>query len=735
MIVGLEPGERVRDPGVTGSDHGGPRAGRPPPPTQTQNALSGVASGPVAQVGVVHGDVIQHYHEPWHTVAPNSLPPRPAQFVDRELVMAELDRCLALSAEGGVPVLVLIGPSGVGKTAVAVEWLHRRRPEAIYGALHADLRGPRLGAAVDRQSEVLARFLRELGVPPRLIPDGLEERRSLLRSVTAERQVLLLLDNPSTAAQVSDLLPTAPGNIVVVTSRFRAPGFVRLAGARLVDLDPLDAEASLDLLTRVVTDGRIAAAGGTARTLTRLCDGHPLALWITASTLTNHPTWSVEDVVDRLSVDRRRLLDLSVEEDLPVRTVFDDSYDDLSADTQKTYRTLGLHPGSSFTADAVASALEIPASLATRHLETLYDACLLVEVSAGRFAFHDLVRVDARRRAEEVDQPEDLDNAVGRLLEWYLRRTAAADAVIMPGRWRLNTYYGRIPAARDPRAEEREWKWLEAERPTLLICVRLASATGRYELVWMLCEALWSLYFRRQYYDDWIETHRLGIAAAVQLRDGRAEGRLRCQLGIAYVERNRFDDARHEFTQALEADRAAGHRRGQATAWEQLGGLDESMGRFDEAVTAFSMALSISEDERAKAINWHRLGRVHLATEDMTEADQAFHRSLDLLAGLDPPDPYNVARVRTSRGEREIRLGHGVEARALLVAALAVMVRERAALQEARIRHLLAETYLLLDDRVAARHEARQALAGYAELENPEAAAVQTLLDELDPTG
>jgi tetratricopeptide (TPR) repeat protein len=716
---------------MTGPDQDGTYAGRP----QTHNMLSGAAAGPVAQVGVVHGDVVQHYHELSHDVAPSGLPPRAAQFVDRDLVMAEMDRCRALCSDGRVPVLVLIGPGGVGKTAAAVEWLHRRRPEAIYGALHADLRGPNIGAAVLHPSEVLARFLRELGVHPRLIPDGLEERRSRFRSVTAKRNVLLLLDNPSAATQVRDLLPTSPGNMVVVTSRFRAQGLVELAGAQPVDLDPLDSDASLDLLTRVVTDGRIAAAGGTAHTLTRLCDGLPLALWITASTLTNHPSWSVEDVVDRLSIDRHRLLDLSVEQDLSVRTVFDDSYDELGADTQKTYRTLGLHPGSSFTADAVAHALEIPVARAAEQLEALYNACLLVEVSAGRFGFHDLVRVDARRRAEDEDQPEDRDTAVERLLDWYLRRTADADAAIMPGRWRLNAYYDRIPTASSPQAEEHAWKWLETERANILVCVRIASATGRHELVWMFCEALWSLYFRRQYYDDWIQTHELGVPAAVQLHDGRAEGRMRCQLGIAYVERKRFDDARSQFTQALEADRAAGHQRGEATAWEQLGALDESAGRFDDALAAFTTALSLTEDNRANAINWHRLGRVHLATGHLAEADQAFRRSLDLLAALEPPDPYNVARVRTSLGEKEIRLAHGAEARELLAAALPVMMSERAALQEAKIRHLLAEAYLLLDDRVAARVEARQAFSVYAELARSEAVAVQTLLDELDMTG
>jgi DNA-binding SARP family transcriptional activator len=126
---------------------------------------------------------------------PAQLPLATRAFAPRARELAQLDVMLADS--GGtqsMPVTVVSGTAGAGKTTLAVHWAHQVRRSFPDGQLYINLRGFDSVAMVD-PTAVLRRFLDAYGVPVHRIPAGLDEISAVYRSVLADRPELVELEN------------------------------------------------------------------------------------------------------------------------------------------------------------------------------------------------------------------------------------------------------------------------------------------------------------------------------------------------------------------------------------------------------------------------------------------------------------------------------------------------------------------------------------------------------------
>ncbi len=166
------------------------------------------------------------------------LPADIPDFTGRAEHVAVLQEMLLAGTEpespGAVVVAAVIGAGGLGKTTLAVHAAHLVRAHFSDGQLYASLVGPTRGPVPP--GDVLARFLRDLGVEPARIPADEEERAAWYRSLLTDRRILVVLDDARDAAQVRPLLPGSASCAVLVTTRNRMPD---LAGSRFVDLDVL----------------------------------------------------------------------------------------------------------------------------------------------------------------------------------------------------------------------------------------------------------------------------------------------------------------------------------------------------------------------------------------------------------------------------------------------------------------------------------------------------------------
>src|SRR5690606_36739403 len=102
------------------------------------------------------------------------------------------------------------------------------------GQLYVDFRGFDPSGSVLGVAEVLRGFLTALGVGPAEMPSGVRARTELYRSYTADRRLLVVLDNAHDAEQVQPLLPGSASCRVLVTSRRIMPSLTVRHGASQV---------------------------------------------------------------------------------------------------------------------------------------------------------------------------------------------------------------------------------------------------------------------------------------------------------------------------------------------------------------------------------------------------------------------------------------------------------------------------------------------------------------------
>jgi DNA-binding SARP family transcriptional activator len=495
---------------------------------------------------------------------------------------------------GAVAVAAVIGAGGLGKTTLAVHTAHLLREEFPDGQLYINLLGASQHPAPP--SDVLARFLRDLGMNPARIAVGEEERSAQYRSRLTDRRVLIVLDDTKDAAQVRPLLPGSASCAVLVTTRNWMPD---LAGSRSVDLDVLEPAEARGLFAGIVGAERAEADPEATSQVLAACAGLPLAIRIAGARLAARGGWAVRTMAERLSNERRRLDELRVG-NLAVRACFEVSFASLpgsgrpgGVDPARAFRLLGVWPGPSIGLAAAAALLGQPESAVADAAEVLVDAHLLDSPSPDVYQFHDLLRVYAADRARAQETEQDRGDAIIRVLAWYLHAVEAAARVISP-------QHTRVPLDPPPRevrpldfaALDDALNWCEAERPRLVNAVRLAADSGSREIAWKLPAAAMSFFYRRSHWTNWVTTHQIGLASARESGDKLAEAWMLNNLGMAYGQQ-RMEESVGCFEQALVLYREAGDAKGEARAANNVAKAYLDLGRFSEALAAAQKSLGI----------------------------------------------------------------------------------------------------------------------------------------------
>ncbi|GAA2288721.1 hypothetical protein GCM10010145_68720 [Streptomyces ruber] len=604
----------------------------------------------ILQVG---GDYYETAKEPERR-ALTTLPPPPAHLVGRKEQTDQLLDLLDPTAPG-TSAAVVAGLAGSGKTALVLHVAHEAVTRGWFpgGALFLTLHGydPARRLEPDR---AVGTLLRGLGVTDEKLPATLDEQRALYQAELASRAqrgepVLIVADDAGDTGQVLPLLVGSRLHRLLITSRHSLdPVALAARHLRLDELDP-DPAAALIAAALIRTnpdDPRPARDPAALAEIAASCGRLPLALVIAAALLTADPGLPLAALADQLSAEHTRLAALHYDDQdghsLAVRAAFDLSYQRLPPDPARLLRRLSCNPGPDISTEA-ATVLNDGAP-ARPVLAALARAGLLTEQPVGgdRWRLHDLIRLYATHQHQKIDDTQERQEYLARLLRHYLTTAEAADNHL----WALTGE--AVPARFAGRTEA--LAWLDMERSNLLAAVTLAAvispAFASPAVGILTAYLLW-----RRYFTDALTLAEHALAAERELGNRHGGARALNNLGLALRKVRRFEEAIDAHTEAVTVFRELDDRHGAARALNNLGLALRKAWRFEEAIDAHTEAVTVFRelDDRhneGKALN--NLGLAFWKVRRFEEAIDAHTEDVAICRELD--DRYGEAQALDNLG-------------------------------------------------------------------------------------
>ncbi|XRQ09018.1 BTAD domain-containing putative transcriptional regulator [Actinomadura welshii] len=593
----------------------------------------------------------------------HQLPAATADFTGREELIEQVLALLSRDGTGSearrVPVVVLTGKGGVGKTALALTAAHQLQDRYPDGQIFAQRRNG--SEPSDSPARVRERLLRSFGIAPAALPADPADQAALYRSWLAERRVLIVVDDAASVDQVTAILPGSATCAMIVTSRNRLAG---LEGAYQFEVGALDERSGTALVARVIGEERARAEPEAVRALVGLCDNLPLALRIAAAKLAARQHWPIGRLVRRLADERRRLDELDLD-GVSVRTTISLSFESLPVDGRRLLMRLGLLGPIDFASWVAAPLLDSDIDVAEDTLETLAEAHL-VEVRTERdgptrYQLHDLVRIYAVERLAGEERTEERSAALRRLLGCWLflaaeahRREYGGDFSVLHG----NAPLWPLPDAVVDDVLKDPLGWFRSEHNPLVAAVLQAAKAGLDEHCWDLAMTSVTLFESGSYVDDWGLTHERALAVVQDAGNRRGEAAMLCSLGTLALA-GRVHDAARDFGRALELFESLGDVHGRALAQGGLAAVDLLGGRSSSALTRYQTALSDFQrvgDLVGEAHMLRDMARIHmdLGNFDVSERllGQAYNASRRIGA------PRVATQIEYDLAKHSLRRGH-----------------------------------------------------------------------------
>ncbi len=546
----------------------------------------------------------------------------------------------------------IAGMAGVGKSALAIHVAYKLKPSFPDAQLYVNLRGTENQPV--EPLEVLAGFLRALGVNDQSMPVELTERSKLYRSLLSGKRVLVLLDNAYDEAQVRPLLPDNSSCAVLITSRRRQSG---LQEAAAFDLGVMKEPEALQLLQRLVGVERTQGEPEAATKIINLCGRFPLAIRIAGGMLRNKPEWRLEECDRQLALERQDLAPLRLS-NLDVRASFASSFKQLDESSARLFRLLGLLKGANFAPGIAAALLESESDTALTSLQSLVNVQLLEPASVGRYRLHDLVRLFAKEQLAQEEPAEARQAARLRAARWYLEMSQIMNLALKP---ETRHQLARVLVEgkhQSLEATEQNWfsgalNWFQLERMNLLASVEWAYQSQAWDVNLALVRNLVNFFNVYAYRADWERTHLLALEASRMLGEPpdseagasrQGEAQTLTNLGNVYALQNDWAKARECYEQSQVIFDELGNHLEVAKTIGNLANVYSQQGNWEKASECYKQSLTTFvelKDHYAEAQTLANMGIFYIKQGQEEEAGVLWQQAIKKL----PSDSLKSKRV------------------------------------------------------------------------------------------
>lgn len=666
----------------------------------------------------------------------NEVPLGSKSFDGRKNELHQLSSHRDAAVAHRVSVVILIsGPAGVGKTALAIRWAKSLVDDYPDGIHYIDLRGfdhTNEPAIVD---DAIYAILASL-LPQDHIPPDENARAHTYRSLLTEKKILLICDNARDADHVRPLLPGGLSSGILITSRHRLMDNVRDGASSLI-VDGFLVADTKAMLTRMLGMTRLAAEPASViEDILQLCAGLPVALEIVGATARVNPRLKLSEIVKQLRDEQGRqdLMEPSHARS-GVWSVFSWSYQTLNPKDQRTFRMLSLTLSADIDVFAAASLLGAPKQEVKHSLDELSMIHLIEWTTSDRYEFHDLLRAYAVKllKSTEADVA-DRQSALKRLFDFYLQTALVAAHCIDP--------HGETmpPVQASPGVQPREisnyseaMEWFTTERSALLSVIAQA-AEQRFDIhVYQLAWAMNDFLHRSGYWRDIVITQDSAINAAKRLDDVLAQARANRLAGRAEARLGNFPKAAQYIDKALRMSEEVQDHAQQGHAHLAFGLIAELQGHHAEAVRKAGQAVEFFEQAnyrpgQARALNGLAWNHVKLNQRDL--AIQHGYRGLALHRDLE--NSHGEADTLDTIGHAQYGGGEINESIKSFTKARDLFRELKDRWNEATTQFSLGKAYRSLGDFDAARRELKGSRAIFKDLDHPDAVEVENELLSLN---